>query len=83
MKFIKIHMSRMTGQTTRLVDKAVQDIFTTNTKWTAQDHYEAEGSAKRTANRLLFTRVVTRLLTEHKNNVFVFNEVNLTIEKIK
>lgn len=50
---------RRKGQTTRLIDKAIQALFTTGTCITI-DHYNTTET-----NRSMFHSVMCRLLTEH------------------
>lgn len=57
--------NRRTGRTTRLVDEAIQTIFTKGT-WTARDHYDDIH-----AHRTLFQRVMDRLNREHNFSYYL------------
>ncbi len=76
--------NRRTGNTTRLADLAIQDIFN-GKKWIAKDHHNNTES-----NENLFTKVMIRLSHEHCNGIptnmkifFKYDTKNLTIELIK
>lgn len=62
--------NRRTGQTTRLVDKYIQDIFTKpNEIHYIRDHYsttDSRGYDDRIVHRHIFNRVMMRLQVEHR-----------------
>ncbi len=53
---------RRTGQTTRLIDEAIQEIFKGET-WEARDHHMF--GTNRQSNEYLFNGVIKRLTSEH------------------
>ncbi len=55
---------RATGRSTRLVDEAIQTLFTTGYV-EVRDHLD-----KRMDHNILFERVLSRLLTEHRGVKF-------------
>lgn len=74
-------MQRQIGESTRLVDKYIQDIFTKpiGTVHIVRDHYPDDK-----AHKLLFDRICRRLATEHGlhiNDVNVYNQFILRGDK--
>ena len=82
---------RGSGRTTRIIDKAIQDLFK-NGKVTIIDHHyggdkydspvERDG-ANRRASKDAFRRMVNRLIAEHGKVGFRFDESSLTVFIIK
>jgi len=70
-------MDRRTGQNTRLIDQAVQDLFA-GKKIFVSDHHE-DGTS-RVANRNLFDRICRRMYSEHRNEILIVNKAKLTIQ---
>jgi hypothetical protein len=65
--FPEIQSGRAVGNTTRMIDRFIQELFV-NGKVKIQDHYE-EGSNCR-LNMFTFKRVVDRLRIEHSHLFF-------------
>lgn len=68
---------RRTGASTKLVDAAIQELFTTG-KTTIKDHYKYGTDLR--ANRNLFSRVLRRLNIEHHNMQYTLDHHTLTIK---
>lgn len=64
---------RCTGQTTRLVDEAIQTLFITG-EVVVKDHVD-----KRQCHIMLYEKVVARLLLEHRRDQFVYDSRQLKI----
>lgn len=71
-----IRPGRAVGNSTRLIDKAIELIFS-GKKVKVKDHYPSIQ-----ADMFLFDRILKRLQNEHGHpmNVFLFDKQNLTIE---
>jgi hypothetical protein len=70
---------RMSGNTTRIVDRAIQILFNGDT-CLVRDHYE--GGENRNANEMLLDKIVRRLEIEHycgKRGLYVVDRNNLSI----
>jgi hypothetical protein len=65
--------ARATGQTTRMVDAAIQTLFTTG-EVAVRDHVD-----HRPTHKLLYEKVVARLHLEHPRDLFIFNDRLLKI----
>ena len=68
---------RCTGQTTRLVDAAIQTLFTSG-EVRVRDHVD-----HRPTHKFLYEKVVKRLSLEHSRDAFVFYDRTLTIQLVK
>lgn len=66
-------LGRCTGQTTRLIDAAIQTLFNTG-EVTVRDHLD-----RRANHRLVYEKVVARLKLEHSREPMVFLDQRLKI----
>lgn len=70
---------RMMGNSTRLVDHAIQQLFSGKRIY-VKDHHEY--GQHRNANEFLFVKICDRLSQEHQREKFIADKNKLTIELI-
>ena len=70
--------NRYTGKTTKIIDKAIQDLMNGKTV-VAKDH-EPDCQIRR-SNVILYYKIMKRLNLEHDPNNFIFDYETLSIRK--
>ncbi len=76
---IKYLESRMTGESTRLVDHYVQELYKNQGNWVMiHDHFKTSQ-----ANRILFEKVVKRMQNEHPGDAIEYDRSKCAIKLCK
>lgn len=70
---------RGTGRTTRIIDKAVQDLFANGIVRIEDHHFGENESDHRRATEFAFKKLLIRLRSEHGDQ-FIFNKNTFTVK---
>ena len=65
-----MNINRRTGRTTRLIDKAIQDLFN-NGKVLLLDHYQENEKIRHSLSERMARFIKIRLKTEHQHELFI------------